>query len=113
MLLGLLAATFVLPLLFNSTDSDGIAYSEFMAQARDGKVDQIVIDNTNGNISGTLDDGTEFKTTGPVEGGLPETDLQALREQGVEIEVGHGNPPNRGIIPLARGQRGSMLGPVP
>ncbi len=85
-LLGLLAATFVLPLLFSSPDKDGIAYSEFMAQARDGKVDEIVIDNTNGNISGTLDDGTEFSTTGPVEGGLPESDLQALREQGVEIE---------------------------
>ncbi len=85
-LVGLLAATFVLPLLFSSPDDDGIAYSEFMAQARDGKVEEIVIDNTNGNISGTFDDGTEFSTTGPVEGGLPETDLQALREQGVEIE---------------------------
>ena len=85
-LLGLLAATFVLPLLFSSPDSDGIAYSEFMSQARDGKVEEIVVDNTNGNISGTLSDGTEFETTGPVEGGLPETDLQTLREQGVEIE---------------------------
>jgi cell division protease FtsH len=85
-LLGLTLAVVVLPSLLSAGTSDKIAYSAFMDQARDGDVDKIVIDNTNGSISGELDSGKEFRTTGPLDGGLPESDLTTLKEQGVKVE---------------------------
>ncbi|MFP5256732.1 MAG: ATP-dependent zinc metalloprotease FtsH [Acidimicrobiia bacterium] len=63
-----------------------ISYSKFMAEVRDGNVEQVEVDNTNGNISGELADGTQFSTTGPLDGGLPESDLAVLREQDVTVE---------------------------
>jgi cell division protease FtsH len=73
------------PLLGGSGDPDKIAYSEFMDQVRDGEVDSVKIDNTDGSITGTLTDDTEFKTTGPLDGGIPDADLEVLRAEGVEV----------------------------
>ena len=68
------------------TSNEKISYSDFMAQVREGKVDTVEIDNTNGGISGELADGTEFRTTGPLDGGIPDADLTVLREQDVKVE---------------------------
>ena len=84
-LLGLTLMIVVLPSLVGTSDASRIPYSEFMAAVRDGEVDSIEIDNTNGAITGTLD-GEDFRTTGPLDGGIPDTDLAVLREQGVEVE---------------------------
>ncbi|HMQ25453.1 MAG TPA: ATP-dependent zinc metalloprotease FtsH, partial [Acidimicrobiales bacterium] len=51
--------------------------------------------NDNAKISGELDDGEKFTTTGPLEGGIPEADLAAMREQGVEVEF---KTPESGIF---------------
>ncbi|MEQ1785528.1 MAG: ATP-dependent zinc metalloprotease FtsH [Acidimicrobiales bacterium] len=86
-LLGLtLSILLIGPLLSSAGDPDKIAYSAFMARVRDGDVESVEIDNTNGSIDGTLTDGGEFRTTGPLDGGIPESDLAVLREQGVEVD---------------------------
>ncbi|HLT16052.1 MAG TPA: ATP-dependent zinc metalloprotease FtsH, partial [Acidimicrobiales bacterium] len=85
----LLALTLVIVLSSSFAGSGGgedISYSTFMGHVRDGEVERIEIDNTNGDIDGELKDGTEFSTTGPLDGGLPEADLAVLREQDVVVE---------------------------
>jgi len=85
-LLGLTLMVVVLPSLVGGTAGEEISYSEFMAQVRDGDVERVEIDNTNGSIDGELADGDEFSTTGPLDGGIPESDLTVLREQDVRVE---------------------------
>jgi cell division protease FtsH len=85
-LLGLTLVIVVLPGLVAGDDSSKIPYSEFMAAVRDGEIDTIEIDNTNGAITGEREGGEEFRTTGPLDGGIPESDLAVLREQGVEVD---------------------------
>jgi len=86
-LLGLTLSIVLLgPLLGGTGDADKVAYSSFMADVREGHVKSVEIDNTNGSISGQLEKGGEFRTTGPLDGGIPDADLAVLREQGVEVD---------------------------
>jgi cell division protease FtsH len=86
-LLGLtLGILLIGPLITSADDPDEVPYSTFMADVRDGQVDSIEIDNTDGSITGQRDDGGEFRTTGPLDGGIPDADLDLLREEGVEVE---------------------------
>jgi len=66
-----------------------------MSRVEAGDVKSVEINNDNAKISGELDDGEKFTTTGPLEGGIPEADLAAMREQGVEIEF---KTPESGIF---------------
>ncbi len=91
-LVGLIAATFLLPLIFDGSSREKIAYSQFMTQVRDGKVDSVKVDNTDGSISGETTGGSEFSTTGPLDGGLPESDLAVLRDRGVEVQYSTPTP---------------------
>jgi len=87
-LLGLtLSILLIGPLLSGAGNPDEVPYSAFMGMVRDGKVESVEIDNTDGSISGTLtgNDG-EFRTTGPLDGGIPDADLEVLRDQGVEVD---------------------------
>jgi cell division protease FtsH len=84
-LLGVLVLGFGVASLFPSGTSEDLTYSEFRQEVLAGDVEQITIDNNNGDITGRLDDGSEFETTGPVDGGIPEDDLQLLQENDVEI----------------------------
>ena len=85
-LLGLTLLVVVLPSLLSTNSSKKVSYSRFMAQVRDGSVDSIEVDNTSGSITGKLDSGSEFRTTGPLDGGLPDADLQVLSDKGVEVK---------------------------
>src|SRR3546814_2371814 len=67
----------VLPSIIDTSSKDEISYSEFMAQVRDGDVESVKIDNTNGDITGELSSGAEFSTTGPLDGGIPDSDLRS------------------------------------
>src|SRR3546814_16553559 len=62
-LLGLTLMVVVLPSIIDTSSKDEISYSEFMAQVRDGDVESVKIDNTNGDITGELSSGAEFSTT--------------------------------------------------
>jgi cell division protease FtsH len=85
-LLGLTLVIVLSSSLAASPEKDKISYSEFMSQVRDGKVDSVEVDNTSGAITGELSDGTEFRSTGPLDGGLPDADLAVLREQDVKVD---------------------------
>jgi len=85
-LLGLTLMIVVLPSLLSPSSTEKVPYSEFMTQVRAGKVEEIEVDNTNGSINGKLEGGKEFRTTGPLDGGLPEADKAALDEQGVNVK---------------------------
>jgi cell division protease FtsH len=76
----------VLPSLLGGSDAKKVPYSRFMAQVRSGDVQSVEVDNTNGSITGKLDNGNEFRTTGPLDGGLPDADLAVLDAQGVEVK---------------------------
>jgi len=85
----LLALTLVIVLsssFAGTGGGDAISYSEFMADVRDDEIDAVEIDNTDGSISGERSDGTEFTTTGPLDGGIPDSDLAILREREVRVE---------------------------
>ena len=86
-LVGLTVSIFLLgPLLGSSSKPDALAYSAFMQGVRSGEVKTVTIDNTDGSIKGSLKAGGSFRTTGPLNGGIPDTDLAVLRAQGVEVE---------------------------
>jgi len=85
-LLGLTLAIVLSSSWAGGDSSEEISYSTFMAQAREGEVAEIEVDNTDGSITGELRDGTEFRTTGPLDGGLPEADLTVLRENDVVVK---------------------------
>jgi cell division protease FtsH len=82
---GLMVSALILPSMLGGDDGNEIHYTEFMQAVDDGDVKAIEIDNTNGSISGTFDDDTEFNTTGPLDGGIPESDLAKLRRQNIEV----------------------------
>ncbi len=83
-LLGLLVIGLIfLPSLFNTDEGDSISYGEFLAKLEDGKVEEATYNNTNGKITGELEDGSKFHTTGPLE--PSEIDNALLSEQGVEF----------------------------
>jgi cell division protease FtsH len=85
-LAGVIVASFALTTLLGGDSGESITYDDFITKAGDGQVESISFDNTNAKISGKLDDGTEFTTTGPLESGIPARDLTILRENDVDIE---------------------------
>ena len=91
-LVGVLLLGFVLAGFFPGEPREDLTYSEFRAAVAEGRVSDIEIENNNGRIEGELDDGTLFTTTGPLDGGIPENDLQLLRDQGVEVSYNTSTP---------------------
>jgi cell division protease FtsH len=61
---------------------DKLTYTEFLVQVRNGDVKQVVINNSTNIISGTLQSGTKFTTTGSVN--LSDADEQLLKQMGVD-----------------------------
>ncbi|MDP4929304.1 MAG: ATP-dependent zinc metalloprotease FtsH [Ilumatobacteraceae bacterium] len=68
--------------LFATPTGDKLTYTEFLVQVRNGDVKQVVINNTSNIISGTLQSGTKFTTTGSVN--LSDADEQLLKQMGVD-----------------------------
>jgi len=84
-LVGVILASFLLTTLLGGDDGESIAYDDFIQQAGEGQVASITFDNTNAKITGELEDGTQFTTTGPLQSGIPEEDLATLRANDVEV----------------------------
>ena len=85
-LLGILAATLIVPNLLSEDAGDPITYTEFIESVRAGDVESIEINNGTGAIKGTLTDGTKFTTTGGGDRGLSEADENLARSNDVTIE---------------------------
>jgi cell division protease FtsH len=73
------------PSLLPDEGGQDLTYSQFIDEVRAGSVESVEINNTNGNITGTFEDGTEFSTTGGGDRALSEADEQLLVDQGVDI----------------------------
>jgi cell division protease FtsH len=61
-----------------------VTYTEFLALVQSGKVNNVEINNLNNTISGVMDDGSEFVTTGAT--ALSDADEQLLKEKGVDYD---------------------------
>jgi len=85
-LLGLTLVIILSSSLAASTAKTKVSYSEFLADVRAGKVESVEIDNNNGSITGKSKDGSTFRTTGPLNGGIPDADLTVLRDEKVTVD---------------------------
>jgi cell division protease FtsH len=87
-LAGALIAVFLLPGFLTPDSRKSIDYSELRERiANDDSSDDVASiewNNTNGQITGKLEDGTEFTSNGPLE--PPPEDLTLFREQGVDVK---------------------------
>jgi cell division protease FtsH len=68
--------------LFATPTGNKLTYTEFLEQVNNGDVEEVVINNSSNIISGTLQSGTKFTTTGSVN--LSDADEQLLKEKGVD-----------------------------
>ena len=66
----------------SSTPSDQVNYGDFITKLSSDQVTEAKFDNANGKITGTLQDGTKFSTTGPIQ--LSDSDQALFIEKGVE-----------------------------
>lgn len=80
-----LLSVLVLPQLLRSDDREDITYRQFKDRLEQDEVDEATFDNTTGDISGTLEDGTEFKTTAPAQ--PSDEDLQLMTDKNVEFDT--------------------------
>ncbi len=70
--------------LFSQPTGDKLSYTEFLVQVRNGDVKSVTINNATNIISGTLDNGTKFSTTGAV--ALSDADEALLKQMGVDYD---------------------------
>jgi cell division protease FtsH len=77
-------------LFWPEPDVNKLTYAEFLEQVRAGEVTEITINNTTNVISGTLQDGREFRTTGAPQ--LSEADEALLKEKGVVYDFSTPQP---------------------
>ena len=82
-MVGVLLAAFVIPSFFGGDQGEEISYTEFIGKVNAGEVAEVEINNGNGTITGELNDGSRFTTTGGGERGVSETDEALLVERGV------------------------------
>ncbi len=97
-LLGILAATVIVPNFVGEDAGESITYTEFIDSVRAGDVEAIEINNGTGAIKGTLTDGTKFSTTGGGDRGLSEADENLARANDVTIEFT--TPSNNWLVGL-------------
>ena len=98
-LLGVLGLALLLPSFWPDETGETVTYTDFMQRVSEGEVSSVVINNSTGSIDGTLEDGTEFTTTGGGERALSEADEATLRENGVEYEFR--TPGNNWLLSIA------------
>src|SRR5690606_33877808 len=70
---------------FTSSEGEPLPYGDFLDALEAGDVEQATFNNTNGHITGTLDDGTTFSTNGPID--PPDADMDLMAANGVEFET--------------------------
>jgi cell division protease FtsH len=84
LLVGLVAASFVVPSLLDTDTRTEFSYSELMNEVEAGHVEEVTFSNETGRFDGTLTNGDEFKGTGPTT--LSEADEQLLRDNNVQYD---------------------------
>ena len=81
-LLAVVVGAIGLQFIASSTPSNQISYGEFISDLNANDVKNATFDNANGHISGTLNDGSNFSTTGPIK--PSDADQALFTEKGVK-----------------------------
>lgn len=84
MLVAVAVGLIIGPRLWPTDTATEVTYTEFLELVNEGQVDAVTINNISNVISGTLSDGSEFKTTGSTS--LSDADEQLLKEKGVDYD---------------------------
>ncbi|MCD9623332.1 ATP-dependent zinc metalloprotease FtsH [Rhabdothermincola salaria] len=82
-LFAVIAGALFLPGLLSSQSSEQISYRQFLDDLRNDRVAEATFQNTDGGISGELEDGTSFSSNGPLE--PTDADQSLMTEKGVEF----------------------------
>ena len=72
------------PRIWPTSTATKLTYTEFLDLVDQGQIKQVEINNLSNQISGTLNDGSEFVTTGAV--ALSDADETLLKEKGVDYD---------------------------
>ena len=72
------------PRIWPASTATKFTYTEFLELVKQGRIQQVEINNLSNQISGTLKDGGEFVTTGAV--ALSDADETLLKEKGVDYD---------------------------
>jgi cell division protease FtsH len=86
LLVGVLAAAFLIPNLWPSDNGEELTYNEWRTQVIEGQIDTATINTGSGKISGEFKNGDEYNTTGGGERGVSEADEALLIENEVQFE---------------------------
>jgi len=84
MLVAVAVGLIIGPRLWPADTATEVTYTEFLKLVNDGDVEAVTINNISNVISGTLADGSDFKTTGSTS--LSDADEQLLKGKGVDYD---------------------------
>ena len=84
-LLGVILLVLIGSSLLTSSEGEPMSYGDFLEALENDQVAEATFNNTNGHITGELDDGTQFSANGPIDPPDADTDLMAAK--GVEFET--------------------------
>jgi len=85
-LVGVLAAAFLVPSLWPSNDGESLEYSEWRELVLEGNIATAEINTGSGKITGEFSNGDKYSTSGGGERGVSEADEQLLIDQGVQYK---------------------------
>ena len=85
-LVGVLAAAFLVPSLWPSDEGESLEYSEWRELVIEGNIATAEINTGSGNITGEFTNGDKYNTSGGGERGVSEADEQLLIDQGVQYK---------------------------
>jgi cell division protease FtsH len=85
-LIGVLAAAFLVPTLWPSTSGESLEYSEWRTQVIEGNIATADINTGSGKITGEFVNGDEYSTSGGGERGVSEADEQLMIDNDVQFK---------------------------
>ncbi len=85
-LVGVLAAAFLVPSLWPSDSGESLTYTEWRTQVVEGNIDTAVINTGSGKITGEFVNGDTYSTSGGGERGVSDADEQLMIDEGVDFE---------------------------
>ncbi len=86
LLVGVVAAAFLVPSLWPSDSGETLEYSEWREQVIEGNIETAVINNGSGKITGEFTNGDKYSTTGDGSTGVSDADRELLDEHDVQYE---------------------------
>jgi cell division protease FtsH len=75
----------LIPSLAKVDSGTQVSYGTFLDKAKAGDIKSATYNNTNGHITGTLNNGSKITTTGPTP--LPDADVKTFNEHGIKFDT--------------------------